>query len=200
MPLAGQAAPSHRLTAEPAVAAPHAHEYEGKIEDKTPDKQVKAPTVINDLPGQRVELYRLTHGGALPSEPYNEEHEQIMLAAHCNAYERGHSFGIVERRLFSEIYRLRAKLEQTPSATEEKIDKLTWQVRDTCARAEKAEGALRLAQSALRQWTDLYARLQNESGVVVSRRLDYNLPPANHLKALEAIEEHFKPSYVGEKK
>lgn len=87
-----------------------------------------------------------------------------------------------------------------PSATDEKIDKLTWQVRDTCARAENAEGALRLAQSALRQWTDLYARLQNESGFVVSRKLDYNLPPANHLKALEAIEEHFKPSYVrGEK-
>ena len=39
--------------------------------------------------------------------------------------------------------------------------------------------ALILAQCALRRWTDLYAKLQNESGHVVSRKLDYNLPPAD---------------------
>jgi len=70
--------------------------------------------------------------------------------------------------------------------------KLADQVRDTCKRAEDAEGALRLARSALRQWTEKYAHLQNECGERVSRVLDYNLPPADHLRALEAIEEHFK--------
>lgn len=49
--------------------------------------------------------------------------------------------------------------------------------------------ALILAQIALRRWTELYARLQNESGEVVSRKLDYNLPPAEHVKALEAVAE-----------
>lgn len=48
--------------------------------------------------------------------------------------------------------------------------------------------ALLLAQSALRRWTNLYAHLQNECGEVVSRKLDYNLPPAEHVKALEAID------------
>lgn len=52
-----------------------------------------------------------------------------------------------------------------------------------------AREALILAQSALRRWTDLYAKLQNESGEVVSRKLDYNLPPADHVRALEAIAE-----------
>jgi hypothetical protein len=79
----------------------------------------------------------------------------------------------------------RRKLEET-------INKLTWQVRDTCTRAERAECALRLCQAALRCWTDLYAKLQNESGERVSRVLDYNLPPGDHVRALEAIEEHFK--------
>lgn len=49
--------------------------------------------------------------------------------------------------------------------------------------------ALILAQNALRRWTDLYAKLQNDCGEVVSRKLDYNLPPADHVRALEAIAE-----------
>jgi hypothetical protein len=52
--------------------------------------------------------------------------------------------------------------------------------------------ALLLAQIALRRWTDLYARLQNECGEVISRKLDYNLPPADHVPALEAIAEVLK--------
>lgn len=51
----------------------------------------------------------------------------------------------------------------------------------------KNREALILAQIALRRWTDLYAHLQNECGHVVSRKLDYNLPPSDHVKALEAI-------------
>lgn len=56
-------------------------------------------------------------------------------------------------------------------------------------RPDNVKSALLLARSALRRWTDLYAHLQNESGEVVSRKLDYNLPPADHVKALEAIDE-----------
>lgn len=52
-----------------------------------------------------------------------------------------------------------------------------------------ADGVLRIARSALRQWTVKYAHLQNECGERVGRVLDYNLPPADHLKALEAIED-----------
>jgi hypothetical protein len=48
--------------------------------------------------------------------------------------------------------------------------------------------ALVFAQAELRRWTELYAHLQNECGEVVSRKLDYKLPPAGHLRALEAIE------------
>ena len=51
----------------------------------------------------------------------------------------------------------------------------------------KAREALVLAQCALSRWTVLYAHLQNECGQVVSRKLDYNLPPADHVNALEAI-------------
>jgi hypothetical protein len=55
--------------------------------------------------------------------------------------------------------------------------------------------ALILAQIVLRRWTELYAKLQNECGEVVSRKLDYNLPPADHVRALESIAaalEHVK--------
>lgn len=59
---------------------------------------------------------------------------------------------------------------------------------DTCMRAESAEGSLRLAQSALRQWTESYARWCEKMPVAMQNKL----PPGNHLQALEAIEEHFK--------
>lgn len=53
---------------------------------------------------------------------------------------------------------------------------------------DNVKSALLYAQSALRRWTELYAKLQNECGEATSRKLDYNLPPADHLRALEAIE------------
>lgn len=54
---------------------------------------------------------------------------------------------------------------------------------------DNVKTALLYAQSALRRWTELYAKLQNECGNAISRKLDYNLPPADHLRALEAIAE-----------
>lgn len=56
------------------------------------------------------------------------------------------------------------------------------------AAAFEAE-ALLLAQRALHGWAKLYARLQNETTAHVSRAMDYNLPPADHVRALEAIAE-----------
>lgn len=83
--------------------------------------------------------------------------------------------------------------ECTPSTTPQKRDYRncasgTCQNTDGCI-VTGCRSALYLAQSALRRWTDLYAKLQNESGEVVSRKLDYNLPPADHVKALEALDE-----------
>lgn len=63
-------------------------------------------------------------------------------------------------------------------------------------RVLELEQVLMLAQRALRRWTVLYAHLQNDCGEVVSRKLDYNLPPAEHLKALEAIEDALGPKSV----
>lgn len=72
--------------------------------------------------------------------------------------------------------------------------------RVSTAATGETRGALLLAQSALRRWTDLYAHLQNESGERVSRVLDYNLPPADHVKALEAVAEALRvPVAVGRK-
>ena len=48
--------------------------------------------------------------------------------------------------------------------------------------------ALIMAQSVLRRWADLYARLANESGPLMERKMDYVLPPADHVRTLEAIE------------
>lgn len=84
-------------------------------------------------------------------------------------------------------------LESAPSTTPQKRDYRncasgTCQNTDGCI-VTGCRSALYLAQSALRRWTDLYAKLQNESGEVVSRKLDYNLPPADHVKALEALDE-----------
>lgn len=74
------------------------------------------PTIITEFPGKAVEEYRLEHCGKLPGEPYNQEHERVMLNAHLDLYRRHPDhFATIERRLFSEIFRLRhaAKRQRT---------------------------------------------------------------------------------------
>ena len=47
--------------------------------------------------------------------------------------------------------------------------------------------ALLLAQIALNRWQELYADLSNNCGPIVERKLDYKLPPADHVRAMESI-------------
>lgn len=48
--------------------------------------------------------------------------------------------------------------------------------------------AVRNCRRVLLQWQRLYARLANECGPMLGRKLDYNLPPADHVRVLEEIE------------
>jgi len=65
---------------------------------------------------------------------------------------------------------------------------LVWEI----PQEHPCQSALILARAALRRWQAMYAHLSNETTAHVARAMDYNLPPADHVAALEAIEEALK--------